>query len=428
MDINDIDFGSSQATPTQETTPAGDGGNKPNEDVTPLDGVKDKADLTPDNNGSSNGEGDNSNSGEGKTGDDANNFSTGELKPGEQIEYEDTLYTVADNGDLVDDQGNVFKKAEEVKNWLASVEVEDENPLSIESIQETIGIDVTDENGKKIEFTNDANGVKAYVDSVINLKSNEIAQGAVNKLFADNPLVKQFIDYVQLNGTPRGFGEIPDRSGITLDKDNENQLIAVIKMAAQEFGNKSMNDAYIKYLKDTGSLYDVANEQLQALVEKDKAFRKEIETRAAAERDEENKAVFEYWNKVNKVINSRTIAGYKLPESFVKEVNGQKQTLTPNDFYNYLSKQTVVDADGNRMTGYQKDLNDMSDDDLLNKELLDAWLLYTGGTYKDLVDMAIKEEKVKVLRVIAKNQRNTKPIKVTPKANDKKVDFNDIMF
>ena len=428
MDINDIDFGSGQATPTQETTPAGDGGNKPNEDVTPLDGVKDKADLTPDNNSSSNGEGDNGNGSEGKTGDDANDSSTGELKPGEQIEYEDTLYTVADNGDLVDDQGNVFKKAEEVKNWLASVEVEDENPLSIESIQETIGIDVTDENGKKIEFTNDANGVKAYVDSVINLKSNEIAQGAVNKLFADNPLVKQFIDYVQLNGTPRGFGEIPDRSGITLDKDNENQLIAVIKMAAQEFGNKSMNDAYIKYLKDTGSLYDVANEQLQALVEKDKAFRKEIETRAAAERDEENKAVFEYWNKVNKVINSRTIAGYKLPESFVKEVNGQKQTLTPNDFYNYLSRQTVVDADGNRMTGYQKDLNDMSDDDLLNKELLDAWLLYTGGTYKDLVDMAIKEEKVKVLRVIAKNQRNTKPIKVTPKANDKKVDFNDIMF
>lgn len=311
------------------------------------------------------------------------------------------------------------------------MDVEDSNnndeALTLASIQEAIGITVTDANGNNIEFTDDAAGIKAYVNSVIDLKSNEIQQATINKFYQDNPLVKQFTDYVQLNGTPRGFGEIPDRSGIVLDKDNTAQLEAVIRMAATEFGNKSLNDNYIKYLKDGGGLYDEAKAQLQALVEKDAAVRKDIEARAKAQREEEAKSVSDYWNKVNNVIDSRIIAGYKLPESFTKEVNGQKVIITPNDFYNYLSKATETDTDGNKVTGYQRDLNKLTDDEYLNRELLDAWLMFTGGTYKDLIAMAVNEDKVRQLRVKSKEQRSAKTVKVIKKQGGK-VDMNDIVL
>lgn len=428
MTADELDFGNNggQGTgatpPAEPVTPKVDGeGNQPATDLDklPKDGSKPGE-------GEKGGEGDDKNKGNGE-GEKPKDSSTGGLEAGTQVEFEGATYTVAENGDLVDAEGKVFKAAADVQAWIDSLDSADDE-LTIEAIQEAVGTEVVDENGKPIEFTNDPEGVKAYVKAVIETKSNEIAEGAVNKLYADNPLLRQFVDYVQLNGTARGFGDIPDRSGIQLDKDNEAQLEYIIKMAAAEFGNKSMNDAYIKYLKDTSSLYDVAKEQLAALVEKDKNLRADIEQRAAAARAQEIKDLNDYWNNVNKVIGSRLIAGYKIPDSFVKEVNGTKQTFTPDDFFNYLSKQVEVDADGNRITGYQKDLNALSDEDLLNRELLDAWLMFTGGTYKDLVDMAIKEEQVRVLRLKSKAQRSAKPVKPVIKSNPKDVNLEDIVF
>ena len=406
---------------------AGNGGQQGNGDTTDLNGGG-TADITnKDNtNGGSDGNGDDNGNqdGNGDGNGDANNSSTGELSTGDNVEFEGETYTVAENGDLVDKDGKVFKEAKDVKDWIASLQEDVDDSISLETIQDAFGQTIVGEDGKPVEFTNDVDGIKAYVNAVVDLQRNEIAEGAVNKLYADNPLLKQFQDYVQVTGTPRGFGEIPDRTGWQIEKDNATQQEAIVRMAAKEFGNNSLNDNYIKYLKDTGGLYDEAVNQLKALQQKDKDVRAEIEQRAAAAREKEQQDLENYWNKVNDVINGRTIAGYKLPDSFVKEVNGKKQTLTPTDFYNYLSRQTEVDADGNRITGYQKDLANESDDDYLARELITAWLMFTGGTYKDLANMAIKEDAVRVLKLKSKEQRAHKTVKVTKPQG--KVGMDDI--
>lgn len=357
------------------------------------------------------------------------NSSTGELNTGDQLEVDGVTYTVAENGDLVDEKGNVFKEAKDVADWLKSVNVEDDtdSAITLASIQESLGVTVTDNQGNPVEFTDDAAGVKAYVDSVINLRSNELQQAAINRLYADNPLLKQFQDYVQITGTPRGFGEIPDRSGIKLDKDNDAQLVAVIKMAAQEFGNKSLNDNYIKYLRDSGSLYDEARAQLEALVDKDKSVRKDIETKAAAQRQKEAEDTKNYWEKVNNFINGRVINGYKIPDSFTKEIDGKKIVLTPDDFFKYLSNATFETENGKRITEYQNDLANLSDDEYLAREMLDAWLMFTGGTYKDLIDMAVKEDQVRKLVIKSKQNRSAKSVKVVKKQTGK-TNIEDIIL
>lgn len=381
------------------------------DDVTGKDGSADKTDTT-------------------KNTDVAgDNPSTGELNVGDSIDVDGTIYTVDKDGNLVDDKGGIFKEAKDVAEWLKSVEVDDgsaANSITLSSIQDALGVTITDEAGKPVEFTDDAAGVQSYVNSVIDLKSKELQEAAINRLYTDNPLLKQFQDYVQLNGTPRGFGEIPDRSGIQLDKDNEQQLVAVIRMAANEFGNKSLNDNYIKYLRDSGGLYDEAKSQLAALVEKDTAYRKEIETRAREQREAEAQANVDYWNTVSKVISSRVIGGYRIPESFTKEVDGKKVAITPTDFYNYISR-PIETEDGRRMTGYQHALSKLTDEQYLNREILDAWLMFTGGTYKDLIDMAVKEDKVRQLRVKSKEQRSTKTVKVI-KTPASKSSIDDIVL
>lgn len=439
MPLADIDFeGAAQQTGSSgaaQSTKNGGNNNATQEDMTHLNG-NNQEDITSkdganNNNGQQEGQSDDTGKDGNQNNQDDNNSSTGELAVGDTLEFDGSTYTVDKDGNLVDDKGSIFKQANEVSDWLKSMDVDDKDQvdggLNLASIQEALGVTVTDSDGKAVEFTDDANGVKAYVNSVIDLKSNELQTAAINKLYSDNPLLKQFNDYVQLTGTPRGFGEIPDRSGIQVEKDNEAQQVAIIRMAAQEFGNKSLNENYIKYLRDSGGLYDEARNQLQALAEKDIAVRKEIETRAATQRQEEAENVANYWKNVSNVIDGRMIAGYKLPESFTKEVNGQKVVITPNDFYNYLSKASEQDADGNRITGYQKDLSNLSDADYLNRELLDAWLMFTGGTYKDLIDMAVKEDKVRQLRVKSKEQRTAKSVKIIRKANSK-ADINDIIL
>lgn len=431
MAVVDIDF-EGAGSKTTNTNDNNNGGAQNNQDdVTHLNG-SDVSDIntsdTDDNKNTSDSNDDNNNNNDNNNSDDTH--STGELNVGDQIEVDGVTYTVSENGDVVDAEGNVFKAAADVAEWLKTVDVKDDDDndkLSLSSIQEAVGITINDENGNPVEFTEDANGVKSYIDSVINLRSTELQQAAINRLYQDNPLLKQFQDYVQLKGTPKGFGDIPDRSGIKLDKENENQLIAVIKMAATEFGNKSLNDNYIKYLRDSGSLYDEAKIQLAALVDKDKAYRKEIETQAAAQRQKEADDLKSYWEKVNNMINGRVINGYKIPDSFTKEVDGKKIVITPNDFFNYVSNASVEREDGSKITSYQRDLAELTDDEYMAREMLDAWLMFTGGTYKDLIDMAVKENEVRKLIVKSKQNRSTKTVKLVKK-QDGKTNIDDIIL
>lgn len=360
--------------------------------------------------------------------------STGGLDAGTQLDIDGKPYTVDDKGNIVDDKGNIFKQASEVNDWLKTVQTSnsddepDDKEITVASIQKALGVEITDENGNPTEFTNNAAGVKSYVEDVINLKSAELQQAAVNKVFNDNPLLKQFADYLVVNnGNPYGFGQLPDRSTIELDKTNETQQEAIIRMAAQEFGNKAVNDNYIQYLKQTGGLYDEAKVQLANLVEKDNNLRKQLEAEAEQRRAQEEQEIDKYWNNVNNVIDSGIVGGYKLPESFVKEVNGTKVTLNRKDFFNYLSKPAVTDEQGNTMTGYQRDLANLSDEDALAKEMLDAWLMFTGGTYKDLINMAVKEDNVRKLKIMSEKQRNAKSIKIVTKRSGK-TDINDLML
>ena len=61
-------------------------------------------------------------------------------------------------------------------------------------------------------------------------------------------------------------------------------------------------------------------------------------------------------------------------------------------------------------------MNKLSDKELLERELLDAWLLWTDGSYKDLVDMAIKEDGVRRLVAKSKENRTQRHIKVNKPA------------
>lgn len=353
-----------------------------------------------------------------------------DIEVGTNIEFDGVSYTVDEKGNLIDKAGNVFLEAKDVKQWLDSNTVEDDNnndtdAITIDNLKQTLGIDITDENGNPVTFENTPKGIKEYIDSVIEVQTDEIKNATLNDYFAKYPYVQDFVNYVQLNGTPKGFGETISVQGVQLDKDNESQLENVIRHAAKTFGNKSLNENYIKYLKSTGSLYDEAKAQLEALVELEQRQAQERAQIMKAREEEDRRIQEERNNKLFNVINSKTIAGYKLPDNVIREVNGKKVTASLQDFYDYVTK-PVRQPDGSLSTQYIADYWNQDDTILTNNQLMEAWLLFTKGSYKDLINMVAKEDNVKRLVIKSKENKNRHTIKVSkPTA---KVDMNDILL
>lgn len=329
-----------------------------------------------------------------------------ELVEGSVIEIGDDSYTVDKDGNLIDKDGNIFKEAKDVQEFIKGFDVgnNDNTELSINTIKEHLGIDIVGEDGNPVEFDNTPEGVAAYIDSVIEQREDELAETGVNRLIEAYPIVQDVLNYYVANGNSlEGFGEVKDRSNITIDEKNIAQQEAIIRESFREFDRRGNVDEYIQYLKDKGILFSTAQEELQGLVDADNAYKEQIaqEAKEAAIRQQQEETA--YWTGVQETIKSRKIAGYEIPETIIINRDGKKIAATPNDFFNYVYQ---VDENGN--SRYNNDLAAMTPEQRRDDSLLRAYLRFTGGSYADLVNLAIKDQEVKKLRLIAKdNSRRT---------------------
>lgn len=380
----------------------GSGGNEP--DPVDLDNLDD--DKDPDNN-------------DGGTGDDNkdkddNKDDKLDLSEGQVVEIGDDSYTVDKEGNLVDKDGNIFKEAKDVQDFLKEFELEDtdsDEELNIDNIQKALGIELTDDNDKPIQFENTVEGVKSYVNSVIEAQKKDIAESAIAAIFTKYPIVEQFLNYYIANGDSyEGFGQTPDRSNITIDDNNEAQQENIIRTAWKERNIAGDVESYIQYLKASNILASTARNELKALQESDQQKRDEYEQEAKRVEEEKAKSLKEYWDGVANVITSRKIAGYEIPEQILITRDGKKLTATPKDFFNYVYQ---VDKDGK--SAYAKDFAKLTPEQKRDDEILRAFLTFTGGTYANLIDMAIKEEKIRTLKLHAKEQKKTS-VRVKPAA------------
>lgn len=337
------------------------------------------------------------------------------LKPGTKLEVEDKTYTIDDNGNAVDAEGNIFKKADKVAEWVKSFTVE--NPAednTLANIQKALDVEITDENGQPIKYDDTPEGIQQYVNDVVETAREEIATNTMKQFYQQFPFAKDIVDYYIANGNSlEGYGVMPDRSGIEIDDNNVAQQEAIIRTAWKENGQKGDVEHYIKYLKDSKTLTETAKAELAGLQEKDENARKQLAAKAAEKhkQDVENEA--KYWQSVKDIINSKTIGEYQLSDTIVRNVNGQKQSATLNDFYNYIAR---ADKDG--LTDYSKDLLKRKPEVALANDILQAYLTFTGGDYTSLVKKATNENEVRTLRLKAAARQKANTMKITPPTNN----------
>ena len=259
-------------------------------------------------------------------------------------------------------------------------------------------------------FDNTPEGIAQYVNEVIELQKQEIAQAGVQTLLDKYPIVADFLNYYVANGNDaRGFGEVKDRSSITIDENNIAQQEAIIREAYKEANRPGDVNAYIKWLKDTNNLLEVAKNDLASLQQADAALKEQQAKEAQAKLEAERKAEADYWNGVKAVVDSKEIAGYKIPDTIIINKNGKQIAATPNDFFNYLYQ---VDDKG--YSRYERDLAARDAKEQLQDDLLRAYLTFTGGSYSNLVDLAVTNKETKNLRLKAAAAKQTATVRVTP--------------
>lgn len=339
--------------------------------------------------------------------------------PGAKFEIDNTTYIVDNEGNLVDEEGNIFKKKDELKDYFDELNQSDEDDKTknnLNNVIEAVGVDILDDDDKPVQFEDTPQGIAQYVKAVIETTQQEIAETALNSLYDRFPFLTDAINYYLANGNSlEGFNVQKDRSSITIDENNQAQQEDIIRMAWKERGQK-IDDAYIAYLKSSGLLLQTAEQELENIQNADRAEKQRLADEAkAAEQQaiEQNQA---YWNGVKQVIDGRKVAGYEIPQTILIQKEGKQIAVTPNDFFNYLYQ---TDKEG--LTRYQRDIMKQTPESRRDDEILRAFLTFTGGSYANLVDMAVKEKEVIKLRSKAKEagaHRTT--IKVSTPQNEKK--------
>lgn len=377
-------------------------------------------DTNPDTN-ANNGNGSTGNQGQqGQVDNQQQNSSMGEVKlsEGDTINVDGVDYTIDAEGNAIAADGTVFRTATELAELIAQNGSE---PSVLNQLQTRFGSDFKDENGNPIVFDDNEEGIAAYVETVVQSRVKEAQTAAINNLFETYPQVEQVINHLKLNGTLDDFVEIPDRSQITVSKDNEEQQAAFIREEWKLSGKKGDVNKFIDYCKNAGILYDTAVESKEAvdsIYESRLAEQKaQVEAKEAAAAAEEKA----YWDNVEKTISKGELLGYSIPEQIQCNKDGKKVMLSRKDFLKYVS--TPVDSEGN--TAYMLDEAKVDSDARMQDDLLKAFLRFTGGDYASLVGMAVNKQKVLSIRTAAAQTTGKRTVIINSKGNNSKTVDND---
>lgn len=184
------------------------------------------------------------------------------LSEGDTINVDGVDYTIDAEGNAIAADGTVFRTATELAELIAQNGSE---PSVLNQLQTRFGSDFKDENGNPIVFDDNEEGIAAYVETVVQSRVKEAQTAAINNLFETYPQVEQVINHLKLNGSLDDFVEIPDRSQITVSKDNEEQQAAFIREEWKLSGKKGDVNKFIDYCKNAGILYDTAVESKEAV-------------------------------------------------------------------------------------------------------------------------------------------------------------------
>jgi hypothetical protein len=296
---------------------------------------------------------------------------------------------VGDNGNG-DDNGDIDK--DKNKNNGGNADDNTESTV-LEDLIKLTGFTPTDETGKTIVYDNpnDIQTLAKYAIDSAKIYGKQAFVEEQTKFMQTYPLAKDVWDaMIKYNINDKvalaNFLNKPDYSSVTLNKDNEAQLIDVITKAEVKRGrNEQAVKKLIDYYKADNSLFIMAEGDLSYLQAQDKAEKEMQETIVKNKQLDAQKEINDYWGSVDSLITSRKIGEFTLPE----QIKVGDKVHTWDDFKTYIQVPTE-----NGYTAYQNEEQTLTTEE----EIWRALLSFTKGSISTLVTKEVASQKAKDLK------------------------------
>ena len=311
-----------------------------------------------------------------------------------RVEDEDGKYydaKINENGELVDDDGNVVMSADELVDSVIEegdyVDYDPNEEPIYDSANKITGFEFTDDEGNPVEFDETPEGLAARDLHLVQTYGIRTAQEQINKFFQENPHIEDFYNYVKVNGSPEGYGNQTSHENITIDKDNESQHFNLVVEAEMLRGNtRERAENIAEMFKEKDKLFEEAENSLSFIVGKEKESRQQRKEAVIAQQQEEQANKEAHANNVKEILERGKVLDYTIPKNIkVKDKNGIIRTATVNDFFEYVTQDT-----GNGLTRSQLDAKN---EDLEYKLLID-YLRFTGNDIDYLVNQKSNQKAV----------------------------------
>lgn len=339
----------------------------------------------------------------------------------EEITIGETSYSINENGEAVDANGNVFKTKEEVLDLLKEQadSSESDEPL-IKTISKISGFVAVDKDGNELEFEESPEGLAKREAYIVKNYGSELAKQELNSFFQENPDIVEMYNYKRIHGSIEGFKDRVDYGKITLDESNDDQHKELIISAEMARGSsRDRAEKIANYMVEDGKGKEEAESSLKYL--KEVQVKKDRDAAAArqADIDREKAEIAKRHNNIATIVKSGKVNDIQIPEYIkYKNSDGSFINVSRDYLYQYMAKPV---KDGKSQYEIDKESDDVS------SEILDAYMRLTGFNYSGLIEDKTRQQRVDKLKAIKNNSKLTNKIVIKKKSAGGIASNNDIV-
>jgi hypothetical protein len=329
------------------------------------------------------------------------------------VEIGDVTYILDENGNALDEQGQVkyTKEQLEAEDFNSDSEVSndgddsDDDNFSISKVEEITKIKVL-KDGQELKFEDTVEGIAKRELAIAEQYQNLGKQAAIDEYFKSNPELDRARQFLSVNGSLKDFGKVTTYKDVEIDPKNTEQMASII-IEGLKLSNmpESQISSYVEYLRTSNGLEDAAKTNLDALKANEAEITKNISKKYQEQLDADRIERENFTKNVKNIISSGKVNDFSIGETFIAERNGNKVTVTRNELIDYITKPRYKDSSGTIYSEFDKDA--MARDKALKDEdiIIDALTLFTGS--RDLVNsMVAAKTKKNIIRKRIKIESN----------------------
>lgn len=354
------------------------------------------------------------------------------LEEAEEIEIDGVVYKLNENGDAVDENGDIKFNKETIDK------MSEEQPQGdyFEAISKVTGIDVVDENGKPVTFEPTVEGFAQREIAVKKLGEQEGFNKGFTEFLTKNPDIADIINYKNQYGTIEGYSNHIDYAKLSVGDDEDQMADFIYKAEIQKGTSPDRAKRMVEFAKMNNTLKEDAIESLEWLRKAQSAEQDSIRKQQEVAKQEAEEAYISFYgvsyeqdgkmvvhdapnSLYDMVINKGIIGNYSIPKEGIKvQTDKGLKLISRAELFNYFA------APVKEINGYlysQAQLDEMKKMES-PAELALRFMTNIAGGMEQLVDATITQRQIKEIRKFStKGGKTTTTRKTTTGGADDRI-------